>query len=82
MIWSAARLLYLLCVLQVTGWLNDAMLCQSVSEKLELLHKAEEFLIHKSPELLPELLNDFLSFATDRSQEVKVCVVGFIEEAW
>ncbi|GLV37947.1 Symplekin [Carabus blaptoides fortunei] len=64
----------------VTNWLNNAATCQSVPEKIELLHKVQEFVIHKTPWLLPELISDILGFASDRNSDVKKCIVGFIEE--
>lgn len=68
--------------LQIVDWLNNASVSNVAMERIKLLTKAQEYLLRKNPELLLELLTDFLGFVTDRNSDVKKTVVGFIEEAW
>lgn len=65
----------------IVDWLNNASVSNVAMERIKLLTKAQEYLLRKNPELLLELLTDFLGFVTDRNSDVKKTVVGFIEEA-
>ena len=49
--------------------------------KLDCLRSVQELIIHKEPTLLDNFLDEVLAFQTDRSQDVRKFVVGFIEEA-
>lgn len=65
----------------VTKWLNNIGLSQDTAEKVELLHMIQEILLRKNPSLLLRFLHNVLNFVTERNQEVKKVLVGFIEEA-
>lgn len=58
------------------------MFSQDTAEKLELFHKIKEYLLRKSPGLLPEFIPSVLNFTTDKSADIKKTLVGFLEEAW
>ncbi|KAF5307789.1 hypothetical protein FQR65_LT06661 [Abscondita terminalis] len=65
----------------IVQWLNTATYSQNSTEKYEIIHKLQEFLIRKVPNLLPKFLPTLLDFATDKSADVKKALVAFIEEA-
>ncbi|XP_063902796.1 symplekin isoform X2 [Zophobas morio] len=64
----------------VTQWINNAAVAHNATEKLEYLHKLQEVLIRKSPQLLQKFLPSILNFTTDKNGDVKKALVGFIEE--
>ena len=51
-------------------------------EKIEKLSKVQELVIHKQPDLVDSFNDEIVAFQTDRSADVRKCVVGFMEEAW
>ncbi|KAB0797876.1 hypothetical protein PPYR_08869 [Photinus pyralis] len=65
----------------ILQWINTASFSQNSKEKLDILHKLQEFLIRKAPSLLPEFLENVLGFTTDKSPDIKKALVAFIEEA-
>ena len=67
---------------QVIQLLNTAQLASSVdSTKLDNLRKVQEIIVNREPDLLDNFLDEVLAFQTDRSQDVRKFVVGFIEDA-
>ena len=62
--------------------LNNASLTTSDEEKIENLYKVQELVINKQPDLLDSFNDEVVAFQTDRSADVRKCVVGFMEEAW
>ncbi|CAH0557110.1 unnamed protein product [Brassicogethes aeneus] len=64
----------------VVEWFNEASSCTDGQEKLKLFCKIQEFLIHRHPNLLPKYLQNVLNFTTDKNQDIKKALVGFIEE--
>ena len=69
-------------IFQVVALLNKASLTSSDNEKIENLYKVQELVINKQPELLDSFNDEVVAFQTDRSADVRKCVVGFMEEAW
>ena len=68
--------------IQVIQLLNTAQLASSAdSAKLDNLRKVQEIIVNKEPDLLDNFLDEVLAFQTDRSQDVRKFVVGFIEDA-
>lgn len=61
-------------------WLNEAIMTNSDTVKVQNLCKAQEILINKEPHLLNDHLDDVLQFGVDRNAEVKKTVAAFIEE--
>ena len=62
--------------------LNTAQLASiNDTTKLDNLRVVQEIIVNKEPDLLDSFLEEVLAFQTDRSQEVRRFVVGFIEEA-
>lgn len=61
---------------------NEAAVCGSSSEKLDLLRKVQEMVINQEPHLLEIFLDDVLNYQADFTPDVRKFVVGFIEEAW
>lgn len=49
-------------------------------QKCEAITQIQEVLLHSDSDLLDEFIDNILSFAHDVSQDVRRCVVGFIEE--
>jgi len=67
---------------QVVELLNSAQMASSGDAgKIDALRAVQELIIHKEPTLLDNFLDEVLAFQTDRSQDVRKFVVGFIEEA-
>jgi len=67
---------------QVVQLLNAAQLAGSAdSTKLDNLRKVQEIIVNKEQDLLDNFLDEVLAFQTDRSQDVRKFVVGFIEDA-
>lgn len=50
------------------------------SERCESIKKIQELVVHSDEELIEEFLENILVFSHDPVQEVRRCVVGFIEE--
>lgn len=52
--------------------------------KVELITKVQEQVLKWAPamKVLEEIIDDLLAFTLDNSQDVKKCIVGFIEEVW
>lgn len=65
----------------VVELLNDASIATDPNEKLDCLRKVQERIIFKDPELLDDWLDDVVRFQTDKSQDVRKWIVGFIEES-
>ena len=67
---------------QVVTLLNNAQISSNNdSTKLDNLRKVQEIIVNKDPNLLDNFLDEVLAFQTDRSQDVRKFVVGFIEAA-
>ncbi|GBP32431.1 Symplekin [Eumeta japonica] len=49
-------------------------------KKADILRKIIEILLHQGSQMIPTYLDNILSFANDKSSEVKKQVIGFIEE--
>ena len=69
-------------VLQIVELLNQANLLTSDKEKINLLAKVQELVIHRKPELLDSFYDEIVAFISDRSADVRKWTVCFIEEAW
>ena len=66
---------------QVVSLLNTAQVTASTdTNKLDNLRKVKEIIVTKDPDLLDNFLDEVLAFQTDRSQDVRKFVVGFIED--
>lgn len=65
---------------RVVDLLNQAALIPT-DEKLTVLKQVQELIINKEPSLLDNFLDEMIAFQTDKSIEVRKCVIGFIEEA-
>ncbi|KAK5608570.1 hypothetical protein CRENBAI_023687 [Crenichthys baileyi] len=65
---------------KVVELLNQAALIPT-DEKLNVLKQVQELIINKDPSLLDNFLDEIIAFQTDRSNEVRKFVIGFIEEA-
>ncbi|XP_054261874.1 symplekin-like [Macrosteles quadrilineatus] len=65
---------------RVVDWLNEASLT-AASNKVELLSKVQEAIVHKESALLDNFLDEMLAFQSDRNSDVRKFIVGFIEEA-
>ncbi|XP_017776938.1 PREDICTED: symplekin [Nicrophorus vespilloides] len=64
----------------INGWYNNAIM--SPQEASNNLRKIQEVLLNKSPNLLPEYLDNILGqFTQSTNGDVKKVLVGFIEEA-
>ena len=67
---------------EVVALLNAAQLSSNTdSAKLDNLRKVQEIIVNRDSNLLDNFLDEVLAFQTDRSQEVRKFVVGFIEDA-
>lgn len=55
---------------------------QNITERLETIHKIQEVLLRKAPEMLPQFLPEVMNFITDKNADVRKALVGFIEELW
>ncbi|XP_030752389.1 symplekin [Sitophilus oryzae] len=60
--------------------INNALIAQQSTEKVHYFAKIKELLLYKSPNLLSKYLINILNFATEKHQDVKRALVGFIEE--
>ena len=69
-------------VFQIVELLNQANLLTSDKEKINLLAKVQELVIHRKPELLDSFYDEIVAFISDRSADVRKWTVCFIEEAW
>lgn len=52
----------------------------NAQQKCEAITQIQEVLLHSDTDLLEEFIDNILSFAHDVSQDVRRCIVGFIEE--
>lgn len=50
------------------------------AERCEAIKKIQELIMHSDEELLEEFLENILAFSHDPVQEVRRCIVGFVEE--
>ncbi|KAL8604874.1 hypothetical protein ACOMHN_028502 [Nucella lapillus] len=66
---------------KVVELLNEASLLPNDSEKVSNLKQVQELIIHKDPELLDNFLDEVIAFQSDRSVDVRKCIIGFMEEA-
>ena len=67
---------------EVVALLNAAQLSSNTdSAKLDNLRKVQEIIVNRDSNLLDNFLDEVLAFQTDRSQDVRKFVVGFIEDA-
>ena len=65
---------------EVVALLNAAQLSSNTdSAKLDNLRKVQEIIVNRDSNLLDNFLDEVLAFQTDRSQDVRKFVVGFIE---
>lgn len=75
------HLLFPLLTIQIIEWVNK---CSDGSanahQKCEAITQIQEVLLHSDTDLLDEFIDNILSFSHDVSQDVRRCVVGFIEE--
>lgn len=64
--------------------LNNLCLSGSPAMKVELITKIQEQVLKWAPamKVLEEVIDDLLAFGLDTNQDVKKCVVEFIEEVW
>lgn len=62
--------------------INNALISQDTADKLRYLAKIKELLLYKAPHLLGKYLPNVLDFMSDKQQDVKRNLVGFIEELW
>lgn len=65
----------------VVELLNDASIATDPGERLDCLRKVQERILFKDPHLLDDWLDDVVRFFTDKSQDIRKWVVGFIEES-
>ncbi|XP_066261627.1 symplekin [Euwallacea similis] len=65
---------------EVVENINNALVSPQASEKVHFLAKVKELLLYKYPHLLLKYLPNVLGFVTDKQQDVKRNLVGFIEE--
>lgn len=65
---------------QIIDWLNECNSAVKTSEKCEALKKIQELMVHSDEELLEEFLENVLAFSHDPVQDVRRCVVAFVEE--
>ncbi|XP_076441819.1 symplekin-like [Babylonia areolata] len=66
---------------KVVDLLNQASLLPNDSDKVSNLRQVQELIIHKDPELLDNFLDEVIAFQSDRSVDVRKCIIGFMEEA-
>ena len=67
---------------EVVALLNAAQLSSNTdSAKLDNLRKVQEIIVNRDSNLLDNFLDEVLAFQTDRNQDVRKFVVGFIEDA-
>lgn len=67
--------------LQIIDWLNECSEGgKTPAERCEAIKKIQELIVHSEEELLEEFLENILAFSHDPVQEVRRCVVGFVEE--
>lgn len=67
---------------QIVENINNALITPQTVQKVHYFAKLKELLLYKSPNLLPKYIGDMMNFATDKHQDVKRALVGFIEELW
>ncbi|KAI8784991.1 symplekin [Biomphalaria glabrata] len=65
----------------VVELLNNAAVMQKSADKIANLRKVQELILHKSPDLLDNFLDEMLAFQSDVYKDVKKFVIGFMEEA-
>ncbi|XP_005107741.1 symplekin [Aplysia californica] len=65
----------------VVELLNNAAVMQKSVDKIANLKKVKELIVHNSPDLLDNFLDEMLAFQTDVSKDVKKFIIGFMEEA-
>ncbi|KAH9492706.1 hypothetical protein Btru_024229 [Bulinus truncatus] len=65
----------------VVELLNNAAIMPKGSDKIVNLRKVQELIVHKSPDLLDNFLDEMLAFQSDSSKDVKKFITGFMEEA-
>ncbi|XP_053608461.1 symplekin [Plodia interpunctella] len=64
---------------QLVHWINEAGMAEG-KKKADLFRKISEVLLHHAPQMIPVYMENILSYASDKSTEVKKQVVSFIEE--
>lgn len=68
-------------VIQIIEWVNKTSDGAATSQqKCEAITQIQEVLLHSDTDLLDEFIDNVLSFSHDPAQDVRRCVVGFIEE--
>ncbi|XP_031626732.1 symplekin [Contarinia nasturtii] len=65
---------------KIIDWLNECGEGGKAPERCEAIKKIQELIVHSDEELLEEFLENILAYSHDTVQEVRRCVVGFIEE--
>ncbi|KAJ6633749.1 Symplekin [Pseudolycoriella hygida] len=66
---------------KIIEWVNKCSDGSANSQqKCEAITQIQEVLLHSHSDLLDEFIDNLLSFSHDVSQDVRKCVVGFIEE--
>ncbi|XP_059163192.1 symplekin-like [Physella acuta] len=65
----------------VVELLNNAAVMPKGADKIVNLKKVQELIVHKSPDLLDNFLDEMLAYQSDSSKDVKKFIVGFMEEA-
>ncbi|XP_057331847.1 symplekin-like [Microplitis mediator] len=65
---------------QISEWLNEIVVSQNDTIKVENLIKVQEYLLHKDPQLTSSF-GELLSFCSDPNKDVRKLVAGFIEQA-
>ncbi|GAB6020191.1 hypothetical protein CHUAL_014111 [Chamberlinius hualienensis] len=66
---------------KIVELINQATLMTASQPKVNSLKQVQELIIHKEPDLLDNFLDEMLAFQHDKSIDVRVFVVSFIEEA-
>ncbi|CAH0755472.1 unnamed protein product [Diatraea saccharalis] len=64
---------------QLIQWINEAGMAEG-TKKVNLLRKVIEILLHSASQMLPVYMENILSYVSDKSNDVKKQVIGFIEE--
>ncbi|CAG5127925.1 unnamed protein product, partial [Candidula unifasciata] len=65
----------------VVELLNNAAVMGKSADKIANLRKVQELIIHHSPDLLDNFLDEMLAYQSDSSTDVKKFIIGFMEEA-
>uniref|UniRef100_A0A0B7BJ07 Symplekin n=1 Tax=Arion vulgaris TaxID=1028688 RepID=A0A0B7BJ07_9EUPU len=65
----------------VVDLLNTAAVMGKGADKIANLVKVRELIIHKSPDLLDNFMDEMLAYQSDTSKDVKKFIVAFMEEA-